>query len=314
MLYVSTRKTTDTYTAHRALHESFAPDGGLFVPFHLPPFTQEEMASFKGQTPGEVIARILNHFFGLHLTGWDVECAIGRTPVKMQVMHHRLIVAEAWHNSHGNQDYLMKNLFAMATGKGFSTSAPEGWLYVAIEIALLFSIITAIDTIPEIGLDIAVSSGDYRDILAVIYAKDMGLPVNMIICACDEKGKSWDLFNRGELSTSGSSSSEEKYLEHLLLKRLGVNELQRYFDAVSKRSVYRVDTELITNLNGDVFAAVVSTGRVDSIISNIYRTNQYYMDAGAALIYGGLQDYRARTGEVRDTLIIAKQRHSKAEV
>ncbi len=314
MLYVSTRKTTDTYTAHRALHEGSAPDGGLFVPFHLPPFTAEEMTSFHGQTPGEVIARILNHFFGLRLTGWDVECAIGRTPFKMQVMNHRLIVAEAWHNSHGNQDYLMKNLFAMATGKGFSTSMPDGWTYIAIEIALLFAIFSSLEAIPENGLDIAVSTGDYRDVLAVVYAKDMGLPINVIICACDENGTSWDLFNRGELSALASTGSEVKYLEHLLLKRMGVNELQRYYDAAARRSVYRVAPELLERLNGDIFAAVVSTSRVDSIISNLYRTNQYYMHAGAALIYGGLQDYRARTGEVKDTLIVAKQRHSKAEV
>ena len=178
----------------------------------------------------------------------------------------------------------------------------------------MFAIFNTIETIPESGLDIAVSTGDYRDILAVVYAKDLGLPINMIVCACDEKGTSWDLFNRGELSTIGSFGNDEKYLETLLLKRLGINELHRYYDATAKRSVYRVDPELFYQLKYDVFAAVVSTGRADAVISNLYRTNQYYMDAGTALIYGGLQDYRARTGEVKDTLIIAKQRHSKAEV
>ena len=31
MLYLSTRNTTDCYTAYRALNESQAPDGGFFV-------------------------------------------------------------------------------------------------------------------------------------------------------------------------------------------------------------------------------------------------------------------------------------------
>ena len=46
MLYVTTRDDKDAYTAHRTLHSDFAPDGGQFVPFKLPVFTEEEIKRF----------------------------------------------------------------------------------------------------------------------------------------------------------------------------------------------------------------------------------------------------------------------------
>ena len=46
MLYISTRNNTDTYTAHRALHEEYAPDGGFYVPFYLPTFSSDALNYF----------------------------------------------------------------------------------------------------------------------------------------------------------------------------------------------------------------------------------------------------------------------------
>ena len=63
MLYVTTRNTADAYTAYRALHEVFAPDGGYYVPFRLTAYSDEEISIIKTQTPGEIIAGILNVIF-----------------------------------------------------------------------------------------------------------------------------------------------------------------------------------------------------------------------------------------------------------
>ena len=57
MLYVSTRNTTDSYTAYRVLHEDYAPDGGVFAPYRLPIFSSEEHKSFCEKTFGERVAK-----------------------------------------------------------------------------------------------------------------------------------------------------------------------------------------------------------------------------------------------------------------
>ena len=113
MLYVSARNQKDTVTAHKALHEVTAPDGGVYIPFHLTTFTQQELAMLKSQEPCDTIAQILNLFFGVHLSGLDVEFFISKTPFKLETMQHKFTVTEAWKNPGYAFDYILKSLFAL---------------------------------------------------------------------------------------------------------------------------------------------------------------------------------------------------------
>ena len=317
MLYVSTRNNSDAYTAHRALHECNAPDGGYYFPFRLPYLSADELYAIKKQSPGETVAYILNLFFGLRLTGWDVECVIGRFPFQIVPMNYRLLMAEVWRNPGESWDYLLRNLYGLLLGKKGNSVMPAGWALIAIEIALLFGVYSAADSLPENGLDIAVTAGDFSDVISVLFAKDMGFPVNVTICVFNENGAVWDLINKGELSTGVTAVKTSipeldhavpDYLEYLPFRCFGSSEVIRYTDACERKANYYIDDEYLHQLNHDLFAAVVSTSRVELIKSSMYRTNQYNIDPYTALAYGGLQDYRAYTGISKDTLILSKNR------
>ena len=43
------------------------------------------------------------------------------------------------------------------------------------------------------------------------------------------------------------------------------------------------------------------------MISSVYRTNRYLIGPYTALAYGGLTDYRAKTGESRTAVILAER-------
>ncbi len=317
MLYVSTRNNTDVYTAYRALHESNAPDGGYYFPFRLPHLSPDELYAIRNQSPGETIAYILNLFFGLRLTGWDVECVIGRFPFQIISMNYRLLMAEVWRNPEGSWDYLLRSLYGLLLGKKGNSTMPAGWVLIAIEIALFFGVYSADDIFPKGGLDVAVTAGDFSDVISVLFAKDMGFPANVTICVFNENGAVWDFINKGELSTGVTAvrtsmpeldHAVPNYLEYLLFRCFGSSEVIRYTDACERKANYYIDDEYQRQLNHDLFAAVVSTNRVELIKSGMYRTNQYNVDPYTALVYGGLQDYRAHTGISKDTLILAKKR------
>ena len=55
------------------------------------------------------------------------------------------------------------------------------------------------------------------------------------------------------------------------------------------------------------FAAVISKKRMESIIPNVYKTSGALLGPESALAYGGLQDYRAITGESRPALILTEK-------
>ena len=191
------------------------------------------------------------------------------------------------------------------TAKEYPANQATGWAYIAIEIALLFGLYVAAETIPAQGLDVAVESSDFADITAIEYAKQMGLPINRIVCATNENGSVWDLFTKGDFNTT---SELPMYLECFLFARLGKDAVVQYLQACEKKRIYRADVQQLQTLNDNVFCSVVSVNRVDSIISGMHRANGYVLDPSTAVAYGGLQDYRANGGLNQDTLLLAKQR------
>ena len=305
MLYVSTRNTIDTFTAHHALHEAFAPDGGTYVPFHLPEFTGAELLKMREKPCGDVIAEILNLFFGTHLIGWNVESAIGRTPFKIEFLSQRLIIAEVWRNPDGSSKYLVDTLYRLACGENYTGMQPTGWALIAIQIALLFGIYAATDVSLVEKLDIALPAGDFSDIVAVLYSKTMGLPIGYTICACSESSAVWDFICRGELSTNVNLPV---YFESYVYKTFGADEVQRYLDACAQKRVFFANEAQQLQVTTDLTASVVSTQRIDTVIAGMYQSNQYNMDHNAALSFSALQDYRARNGSNKTTLILAKKR------
>ncbi len=305
MLYVSTRNTVDTFTAYHALHEAFAPDGGIYVPFHLPEFSSADLLRMRENSCCNAIAEILNLFFGAHLSGRDVECAIGRAPFKIETLGQRLVIAEVWRNPDGSSKYLIDTLYRLSCGDSYTGANPTGWSLIAIQIALLFGIYAAMDMTLTEKLDIALPAGDFSEIVSILYGKAMGLPIGYSICACSESSAVWDFICRGELLTN---MHPPVYFEAFVYKVLGADEVRRYLDVCTQKRAFFINEAQHLTIAFDFAASVVSTQRIDSVITGMYQSNKYNMDHNAALSYSALQDYRARNGSNKNTLILAKKR------
>lgn len=313
MLYVSTRDRTDSFTAYRALQEEKAPSGGLFVPHRLPDLN-ESVQSLMGESFGENVARVLNCFFSTSLTGWDVDFLVGRHPLRLVMMNHRLVVAELWRNHAQKYDFLEESLYKKLSGTVMKM--PTDWARIAIRIAVLFGIFSELHRQGIDQVDIAVATGDFSVPMAVWYAREMGLPVGKIICGCNENGAVWDLIHRGEFST-GASLVKTQYpamdhscpasIERLIYSVLGLKEAQRYVSVCNRRGTYQLDEESLQMLSDGLAASVVSGKRTRDVIKSIYRTSGYIVDGYTATSYGSLQDYRSRTGESRLTLLLCDQ-------
>ena len=300
MLYISTRSNVDTYTAHRALYEEYAPDGGYYVPFYLPSFSPDVLSYFKRKPAYDTIAEILNLFFSLRLSAVDIEGALGRPSFGCEKLNQNLTAVELWHTPEGNSDYIFKKLNHLMTG---NLQLPVGWPRVAIEIALLFSLLSVL---PEgvRSFDLAVTADDLSNITALSFAKAMGLPVNLVICACEDNSAFWNLINKGEFSTANTPA----YMELFLYKFAGEEYVSAYLSAKNLKQTYFIDESMAPILSEHFYTAVVSRDRAESNISGMFRSNQYSLDIDAALAFGGLQDYRAIEGLNRNTLIFVNKR------
>jgi len=307
VLYVTTRTGAETYTALQTLQRDLASDGGLFVPFRLPRIGTEALLQMKSNTVSQTVAQILNLFFPGKLTEADVDGCIGKEFVQLVAMSHKIVLAEIWHNESWDisaaADALAERIQGQPTGEGASE-----WAAICCRVAFLFAIYAlllskgVVDGIR--ALDVAVSSYGFRTPMAVWYAREMGLPVGVVVCGCDDNGDVWDLLHRGEMRCNAASPDG---LERLVYGVFGQQEAIRYGNCRNKKNVYTSPEHSDEELGQGMFAAVVSKKRMESVIRNVYRTNSYVLSPQAALAYGGLQDYRAARGESAPALILAEQ-------
>lgn len=303
MLYVSTRDHTNTYTAHRALFEQEASDGGMFVPFCLPELTQNEIYQMKSNSFGSNVAQILNLFFSAQLTGWDVDFCCGRSPVDVISLPRKLLIAELWHNTASSYGYMEQALYNKLCG-GNPPEQMSCWAKIAIRISVLFAAYALIgpEGYPE-ELDVALDDQEFIAPLAAWYARRMGLPIGTLICGSYESSSVWDLIHRGELNTA--TCGQNRGVEQLIFAALGPEETKKFVSACQKRRTYHVDEEKLSVLNDRIFIAVTSADRVNNVIASFNRSNNYVLDTSAATGFGALQDYRSRVGESKNTMLFS---------
>ena len=312
MLYVTTRNEREQFPALRTLGQNRGPDGGFYVPFRMDPLSREEIESLKVKNFGGSVAFAMEKLFFPKLDGVELDFALGRAPVKVVTMSHRIAVAEMWHNIHWSFDWIVRELTQRLRTEQQLTEPVTEWAAVAARIAVLFGIFGQLlqsgDAVMEQGIDVAAVSGGFTMPMAAWYAREMGLPIGNVICAGDQSG-TWDLLHRGEVRL-GQPLPEG--MERLIHGRLGAAEVQRYLTVCDRSGIYTPTEEQVETLRQGMYAAVVSNRRVARTIANVYRTNRYLLGAETAVAYAGLQDYRATAGEGRLALIMAEHRPAES--
>jgi len=313
LLYATTRNDQETFTTSHVLMENRGADGGLYVPLRLPKLTAQEINRFSDIPFGQCVAELLNQFFSTKLTGWDVDFAIGRYPVRLKQLPHKIFMAENWHNPDWQYSRLEKNIEELLQSK---TDLPGNWVSIAVRMAVLAGILGNREILGSGAADIVVVSGEFTVPISAWYLKKMGFPVGNIICCCNENNQLWDLICNGQMCTDGISLSTNVpeaditlpvNLERLIFDCGGTSENERYLDCCRTGSLYTVSDSFLQQLRQGLYASVVSSVRVETTIPNVYKTHNYVMSTASALAYSGLLDYRAKTGIARTAIVLCDQ-------
>lgn len=304
MLYLTTRDKLDAFTAVHALREDRAKCGGFYVPYRLPTFSKEEILALQSLSFGQRIAKMLNCFFNASLTGADVEFAIGRRPVRVAAMSHKIAVLEAWHNHDGDFDFLVAKLYRLIAKEAPKISGATTWFRIAVRIAVLFAAFADLLKTDIVSfsrpVDVSAAVGDFISPMAIWYARKMGLPIVNIVVSCSENSAVWDFLNNGILS-----GTEMPAVEILLFERFGFHLTQSFVQCSLCGKSFSISEDKLEILRRGMFCAVVRQHRIESIIQNQFNTSQYRMDQNTAAGFGGLQDYRATQSETRAALILS---------
>ena len=315
MLYVTTRNKTDSYTAYKALRDGITSDGGQFLPLQLPILSQEMLEEILELSFCDAVAQVLNMFFSVRLTGWDVEFTIGRRPLTFSTFGRKITVAEFWNNADQSMKYSMDRVYKLLCDHDVVCGEARGWGAIAIRIAFLFGAFSQLKRENITVFDIATSGYDMESVMAAWYARKMGLPIGLILCGTNENCGIWDLLYKGQLDTGAAVVATDAEamdqvvpagVERLICETLGLEENLVFMHHVKQKHVYRVPDEQRNLLSAGLFSSVVGKKRVKDLINSVYQTNGYFIDPYMAISYGTLQDYRSKTGENRMTLMISE--------
>lgn len=162
-------------------------------------------------------------------------------------------------------------------------------------------------------MNVVVPTGNFGNILAAYYAKNMGLPIAKLVCASNENKVLFDFFQTGTydknrefiLTTSPSMDILiSSNLERLIYKIAG-NDAEKCADlmaALSTKGVYNITDDMKANLS-DFVGGYTDEAKTAATIKAMYDKEGYIMDTHTAVASGVYNDYVAKSGDKTPTVI-----------
>ena len=162
-------------------------------------------------------------------------------------------------------------------------------------------------------INAVVPTGNFGNILAAFYAKNMGLPINKLICASNENKVLYDFFTTGEydrnrdfvLTTSPSMDILiSSNLERLIYRIAGNSAVKNaeLMASLKNEGKYTITDEMKAELK-DFYGNYASEEENASTIKTIYENSGYIIDTHTSVAATVYNKYKADTKDDTKTVI-----------
>lgn len=164
-------------------------------------------------------------------------------------------------------------------------------------------------------INVCVPTGNFGNILAAYFAKQMGLPVNKFICASNQNNVLTDFFKKGgtydrnrDFYTTASPSMDiliSSNLERLLFYVSGQNDkaVAEMMASLSSSGKYTLARELFARVEAEFDAGCADDAATAETIRRLFQQEHYLCDTHTAVAVKVYEDYRARTGDCTPAVI-----------
>lgn len=162
-------------------------------------------------------------------------------------------------------------------------------------------------------INVVVPTGNFGNILAAFYAKNMGIPIEKLICASNDNKVLYDFFETGcydrnrdfILTTSPSmdiliSSNLER-----LIYRIAGNDAEKnaeFMKALTSEGKYEITGEMKAQLK-DFYGNYATEAETADVIKEVYSKANYVLDTHTAVAAKVYEKYKADTKDDTKTVI-----------
>ncbi|MCC0630433.1 MULTISPECIES: threonine synthase [unclassified Clostridioides] len=164
-------------------------------------------------------------------------------------------------------------------------------------------------------INFVVPTGNFGNILAGYYAKQMGLPINKLICASNDNNVLYDFFKTGvydknralKLTTSPSmdiliSSNLERLLFEISNKNTDI--VNKLLLDLNDKGVYKINEDMEKNLVS-FYGEYSNEEEVKNTINNVFKNYNYLIDTHTAVAYNCYEKYKKETSDNTKTVIVS---------
>ncbi|MCL2194680.1 MAG: threonine synthase [Oscillospiraceae bacterium] len=217
----------------------------------------------------------------------------------------------------GDGEFIAK---AAAEGTDFTSANSINWGRLVPQIVYYFSaycdLMNSRKITPGEVVNFVVPTGNFGNILAGWYAKQMGLPVHKLVCASNANRVLADFFaggtydrNRPFYCTSSPSMDIliSSNLERLLFLLSGQNSAVTadWMAQLSQSGSYAVPADLLAALQGEFYGSACDEAQCAAAIAKAWRERGYLSDPHTAVALHVLEEYRAVTGDQTRSVVVS---------
>ena len=160
---------------------------------------------------------------------------------------------------------------------------------------------------PGQTVNVCVPTGNFGNILAAYYAREMGLPIDQLICASNSNNVLTDFIREGvydrnrQFYTTMSPSMDiliSSNLERLLYALTGdPAEVRGYMDQLGETGRYQVSGRVKDKLQKRFKGYFCDDRETQRMIRSMYDNHGYLIDTHTAVAFSALEQYRRETGD-----------------
>ena len=160
---------------------------------------------------------------------------------------------------------------------------------------------------PGQTVNVCVPTGNFGNILAAYYAREMGLPIDQLICASNSNNVLTDFIREGvydrnrQFYNTMSPSMDiliSSNLERLLYSiTQDPEEVRRYMARLNEVGRYQVGDKVKEKLQKRFKGYFCDDKETQRVIRSMYDRHGYLIDTHTAVAFSALEKYRAETGD-----------------
>lgn len=163
-------------------------------------------------------------------------------------------------------------------------------------------------------INICVPTGNFGNILAAYYAREMGVPIAKLICASNDNNVLTDFLKTGTYDRNRpfyntvSPSMDiliSSNLERLLYTLSGNDDRQvaEYMDQLKETGSYTITPEMLKKLQTLFAAGYTTEAQTKETIGKLWNEHHYLVDTHTAVAFHVLEQYRTETGDETPTVV-----------